>query len=245
MINLEGDKMRKPIIGITASYVKQNELSEGIYVHQDYDRAIIRAGGTPIVLPVAAHEIIDEYIKICDGFIFSGGEDIVPKFFGQSPSEALGTTYEKRDEAELYMLQEAMNNQKPILGICRGAQLINVALGGTLIQDIPTELETETEHMQKNKRGQVSHIVKIDKTSLLYSILGEEQTKVNSLHHQSIDQLGKGLVATAYSADDHVIEAIEHETYKNLLAVQWHPESLSYDYVNMRKLFERFVQQCE
>lgn len=234
--------MSKPIIGITASYVKQNELSEGIYVHQDYDRAIIRAGGIPLVLPVANKMIIDEYLQICDGILFSGGEDIVPKFFGQSPSEALGTTYEERDEAEMYMLHQAMQHNKAIFGICRGIQLINVALGGTLIQDIPSELKTAVKHMQENPRPEASHDVRIDKGSLLFDILCEEQTEVNSLHHQSIDELGEGLKVTAYSVEDDLIEAVEHETYKRLLAVQWHPESLSYTYENMQRLFERFVE---
>lgn len=237
--------MRKPIIGITASYVKQSKLSEGIYVHQDYDRAIIRAGGVPIVLPVANKVVIDEYLKICDGILFSGGEDIEPKFFGQSPSKMLGTTYEVRDEAEIYMLQEAMKKNKAIFGICRGIQLINVALGGTLIQDIPSEINTEVKHMQENARPKTSHEVRIEKSSLLFDILGNEQTEVNSLHHQSIGQLGKGLKITAYSVEDHIIEAVEHETYKNLLAVQWHPESLSYTYDNMQRLFERFVENSK
>lgn len=236
--------MRKPIIGITASYVKQNALSEGIYVHQDYDQAIIRAGGIPIVLPVADNEVIDGYLKICDGILFSGGEDIVPKLYGQSVSIALGTTYEKRDEAEIYMFQEAMKNNKVIFGICRGIQLINVALGGTLIQDIPSELKTEIKHMQENPRPKASHDVRIVKNSLLFDILRDEQTEVNSLHHQSIDRLGAGLMITAYSIEDQLIEAVEHETYKKLLAVQWHPESLSYTYENMQRLFDRFVESC-
>lgn len=237
--------MSKPIIGITASYVKQNEMSEGIYVHQDYDRAIIRAGGVPLVLPVTDKEIIDEYIKICDGIIFSGGEDIVPKFFGQEPIKALGTTYEARDEAEMYMLHEAMKHDKPIFGVCRGIQLINVALGGTLIQDIPSEMETSVKHMQENSRQKPSHKVSIDETSLLFDVLHENQVDVNSLHHQNIDKLGEGLVATAFSVEDQLIEAVEHETYKKLMAVQWHPESLSYTHENMQRLFERFVEQCK
>ncbi|MBQ0140698.1 MAG: gamma-glutamyl-gamma-aminobutyrate hydrolase family protein [Kurthia sp.] len=234
--------MRKPIIGITASYVKQNELSKGIFVHQDYDRAIIRAGGIPIVLPVANNELIDDYLTICDGIIFSGGEDIVPKFYGQLANEKLGTTYEARDEAEIYMLQAAMKKNKVILGICRGIQLINVALGGTLIQDIPSELETKVKHMQGNPRAKTSHDIRIDQTSLLFATLGEEQLAVNSLHHQSINQLGDGLKVTAYSVEDNIIEAIEHETYKKLLAVQWHPESLAYTHENMQRLFDQFVE---
>lgn len=236
---------RKPIIGITSSYVNHNYYMEGVYVHHDYHKAVIKAGGVPVILPIAPMDVMEEYIKQCDGFILSGGEDINPKFYNQGPHQNIGFFYTERDEFELALTKKILEQNKPLFAICRGMQLLNVALGGTLIQDIPSQTQSSFKHMQIIQRHKKSHSIIINKDSrLLKSIISQSHIEVNSLHHQAIDRLAEELFVAA-SSPDGLVEAVEHKSYKHLLAVQWHPESLAAENEEMLNLFRYFIDKSK
>lgn len=233
--------MTKPIIGISSGYVKLSEFSEGDYAHKDYSSSLIKAGAVPLILPIVPGPSVDTYAALCDGFVLSGGCDVNPKFFDQDPTPGCGVFDTERDRAEFQLLQQAMKLGKPVFGICRGLQVINVALGGTLVQDISDDIDHPIQHTQKVSRKEGSHRVRIEKDSRLYQVLGEHETiEVNSLHHQSVARLGAGLHAAAFAADG-VIEAVDI-TEKGLIGVQWHPESMTAGGSElMLHLFEYFV----
>ncbi|MBP0725254.1 gamma-glutamyl-gamma-aminobutyrate hydrolase family protein [Bacillus sp. RG28] len=237
--------MKKPIIGITTSYLKHNDNMEGVYVHQDYHRAIERAGGIPVMLPVVNdEEAIQRYVSMCDGIIFSGGEDVDPQFYGNDPHMSIGFFRTERDEFEINLFNEYIKTLKPIFGICRGLQLINVACGGTLIQDLALhkqEGHTVHRHEQTIPRAMPFHGVCVELESRLHLITEKTRLRVNSLHHQAIDKLGGNLVVTS-RANDGVIEAIEGTEHPYLVAVQWHPESMSETYKEMQALFDHFIK---
>ncbi|MDR6997709.1 gamma-glutamyl-gamma-aminobutyrate hydrolase family protein [Neobacillus niacini] len=235
--------MEKPIIGITTSYVKYNDNMEGVYIHHDYHRAVERAGGIPFLLPVVKdEEAVKQYAALCDGIIFSGGEDIDPHFYGKPPHVKIGFFRTERDEFEIKLFDYYLKTKKPIFGICRGLQIINVACGGTLIQDIPSLKEKEVHlHEQTIPRHLPFHRVKLKKNSWMEGIWGKEDMQVNSLHHQAIEELGEGLAITAL-ADDGIIEAVEGMGHPYLIAVQWHPESMSEKHPEMQELFNQLVE---
>lgn len=232
----------KPIIGITSAYVKHNHYMEGVYVHHDYHKAVIEAGGIPLILPIAPSDVLDEYINLCDGFILSGGEDIDPRFYNESPHPKLGFFYTERDESEIYLTKRIIEKKKPVIAICRGFQLVNVVLGGTLYQDIPSQLSEPIQHVQTINRSKSSHTIDIDKNSKLYALLNESTIFVNSLHHQGIKKLANGLKAVATSPDG-LIEAVElkDDTSPLFLGIQWHPESMSQRDDVMKSLFLELV----
>jgi putative glutamine amidotransferase len=234
---------QKPIIGITASYVNHNHFMQGVYVHQDYHQAILASGGIPLVLPVTNKETVAEYVRMCAGFILSGGEDVDPHFYNQDPHQKLGFVNPDRDEVELELIKGVLDIGKPLFGICRGLQLLNVALGGTLIQDIPSQTPDSMQHFQTVPRGRNFHSVTIDRDSHLYEVLNQEKIRVNSLHHQAIHRLSLELKVVSQAADG-IIEAVEHRNAKNVFAVQWHPESLFATDEMMKVLFKSFISSC-
>ncbi|WP_160725787.1 gamma-glutamyl-gamma-aminobutyrate hydrolase family protein [Bacillus sp. USDA818B3_A] len=234
--------MKKPIIGITGAYVNHNYYMEGVYVHHDYHKTVAANGGIPIILPYINAEIALETLPLCDGIILSGGEDVDPKFFGEDPHPQLGPTTPERDLAEIAIAKYAIENNIPLLAICRGIQILNVALGGTLVQDIPSQVKEPIQHTQIVNRSRDTHWVSIDKDSKLFEILGSEKVRVNSLHHQSIDRLGWDLRVVA-EASDGIIEAVEYiypSTFT--LGVQWHPESMASTNDQMNHLFVEFIK---
>lgn len=200
------------------------------YVNIDYLRMLdtMDAVGIPI-LPFMDHE---EAALTCDGLLLPGGADLNPKLYHQKPDPSVTEFFDDIDDLDLRLIHAFMKQNKPIFGICRGLQILNVAFGGTLVQDIPN-------HNQSADRHQMTHSVSINKDSELYKLLGDS-LQVNSLHHQIIDQLGEGLKAVALSPEGY-IEAIE---YPNILAVQWHPEALTNEAEHL-KLFEDFIQNCK
>ncbi|WP_426445888.1 gamma-glutamyl-gamma-aminobutyrate hydrolase family protein [Paenibacillus sp. S-38] len=231
----------KPVIGITSTIVVRNEYSEGAYVHQDYHRSVERAGGLPVVLPLTSPETFRELIDLCDGIIFSGGEDVDPALYGAEPHPQLGALFPERDRIEIEAVRHAVKTGKPLLAICRGVQVMNVALGGSLYQDLPSEFPGALEHMQHGvARGKATHAVYIDEISLLGSIFRHNQVRVNSLHHQALRQVAPELVITATSPDG-VIEAVELPGHPFAVGVQWHPESMTAADPLMRLLFEGLV----
>ncbi len=208
----------KPFIGITSS---MTEDYGQLILRQEYLQAIVRAGGVPLVLPPSWEaELIHAYTSLCQGFLLSGGGDVDPCYWGELPSPALANISPIRDYFEIGLTKMVLRAQKPILGICRGIQVLNVAQGGSLYQD----LQTGMSHRQNAPRSHTFHDIVIERDSRIGGILGLLQTRVNSFHHQAVKEVAAGFVVSALSPDG-VIEAIEAET-GFAVGVQWHPEDL-------------------
>ncbi|WP_295154833.1 gamma-glutamyl-gamma-aminobutyrate hydrolase family protein [uncultured Ruminococcus sp.] len=209
-----------------------------------YLKGLQEAGALPVMLPVIEsvgelHAVAD----MCDGFLFTGGQDVDPALYHSEKSPLCGECSPERDKMEMLILDEALNRDKPILGICRGIQFINAALGGTLWQDILTELPSDVTHCQKPPYDIPSHEVDISTASPLYSLLKKDKISVNSYHHQGVRELSPQLVSMA-SAPDGLIEAVYAPEQKYLWAVQWHPEFAYLKDENSRLIFEEFVRNC-
>lgn len=232
-----------PVIGISAGYVRHNDFIEGSYIHQDFVNSISKNGGLPIIIPFEDKKIAIETLKLCNGIMISGGEDIHPKFYGQEPNIHLGTLIPERDEVEISMVKYAIEHDVPLFAICRGLQILNVALGGTLFQDIPSQIHEPIQHFQKGYHLHLeTHSILIKKESKLFKILGEETVRVNSFHHQAIDRLGENLKTVALSTDG-VIEAVEHIDHFFAMGVQFHPEFMTCtNNPLMNKLFSNFIE---
>lgn len=231
--------MRKPVIGITANVITLDNGAERAAASPDYVKAIEMAGGIPILLPVVTDkEIIKRQAQLIDGLLLSGGYDINPLLFGEQPAEKLGYLTPERDLHELELAKIANSIQIPVLGICRGIQIMNVAFGGTIYQDI-AELPGVIKHMQKAKNYVPTHAVEIMPNSLLESIVGNH-LMVNSFHHQAVKDVALGFNIVGRSLDG-VIEAIEKKDGQFFLGVQWHPEMMLSSEPLMLNVFRRFV----
>lgn len=231
---------RKPIIGITGNYDSGKcTLLEGYY------RSVLEAGGTPMVIP--PFDDTDAMISMLDhidGLILSGGGDINPLYLGEEPIRELSSINPARDWQELMLVKIATNRQIPILGICRGIQIMTAALGGKLYQDIYTEAAAHLKHSQDTERHVATHSVRIVSPSKLASIYGRTELYVNSFHHQAVKEAAPGFTVAAISPDG-LIEAIESTQYKSMIGVQWHPECmiLGGDR-SMMPLFEWFTSEA-
>ena len=199
-------------------------------VNAAYVRALLLAGGVPLILsPLMGASLAAAGLDGCDALLLTGGEDIEPYWYGADPSPLLDQPSQERDLFELALFAIARQRGLPVLGICRGIQLINVALGGTLFQDLPSERPGTIDHSPKHARDARTHVVRLQPESRAALALGATEVTVNSVHHQAIRELGKGLVATGWS-DDGLIEAAESEPGASwILAVQWHPEEMHAD----------------
>ncbi len=209
-----------------------------------YTRAIQRAGGTPVVLPPIMHE--DDWpslLRKLDGLLLSGGEDIAPAAYGQEQQAWTGRIDETRDYAELGLVERWLSLDRPLLGICRGYQVLNVSLGGTLLQDIMTERSDTLDHAYVPGRPMETtvHEVRIQAESHLARALGGTRFSVNSAHHQAVSEPGRGLDVVAY-APDGIIEATELPHHPFCLGVQWHPEAMLRHSTSMLPLFKAFVE---
>jgi putative glutamine amidotransferase len=215
--------VKRPAIGITIGY---DDRRAGLHVlREDYVKSAELAGGLPLVLaPGSPADALDILEKV-DGLLLSGGSDIDPALYGEPPHPKLGAVVRARDEFELALTREAIARDVPILAICRGHQVLNVALGGTLLQDIPSVVVAGVDHDARSERWERSHEVRVLQDTRLREILGGETVAVNSFHHQAVDRLGQGLVVSAQSSGDQVIEGIEMPDRRFVLGVQWHPES--------------------
>ena len=212
---------KRPLIGITGNFG-----SKGCELAQGYFESVLRAGGTPLIIP--PYENADALLSVLDhldGILLSGGGDLNPLFLGQEPSPALHGICPERDKMELMLVQLAYHRQIPMLGICRGIQLMVTALEGELYQDLGTEYKTQPliKHNQDLAREYASHTAQIEKDSMLSRIMGTDIIAVNSFHHQAVKNPGPHLRVAA-QAPDGVIEAVESTEYKSILGVQWHPE---------------------
>jgi putative glutamine amidotransferase len=216
-----------PLIGVTTS-ITVDEYPERAYVNSAYVRAIEGAGGIPVLLPpqlgAAAREALWPRL---DALILTGGGDIEPSRFGESPHRKVMLVSDDRDALELELVDRALRDDVPLFGICRGVQVLNVALGGSLHQHIPDTFGDTVQHAQKEPRHVATHPVKVlTEGTRLGQILGVPELTVNSFHHQALRMLGRGLRDVAWAPDD-VIEAVEHEDDRRfVVGVQWHPEDL-------------------
>lgn len=228
-------------IGITAfNFKRPNGNGYGHGINETYVDAIRRTGGLPFLLPtVTDPELLDSYVASMDGFLFSGGLDVSPSFYGENPHRLLSDTSLFTDRCQIPLMQKIIAARKPFLAICRGHQVLNVACGGTLYQDVTLHGEV-IKHFQATDTGDFSHKVTIEKGSRLHELLGDTAW-TNSFHHQSVKDLGMGLIITA-RADDGIVEAVELTDYPYGLGIQWHPEAMFPVEDSMRPLFAGLVE---
>lgn len=228
----------KPVIGITPNFTHETGLFS---LHRDYTAAIESAGGTPVLLfPSAEPETgPDALPDFLDGILLSGGGDIDPLLFGEEPLRQNGEISPLRDSFELTLCRAALESGLPLFGICRGMQVMNIAAGGTIYQDIPAQTGSTLKHSQQAPRPHGTHSVLPLENSLLAALLGKKRVAVNSFHHQAVARLGEGFSAAAHSPDG-IIEAVERENAPFVLGVQWHPEAM--DAKEQALLFSAFVR---
>lgn len=234
----------KPLIGISPS----TELDQTYFKTGAANvQAIEQAGGTPVILPLtSSKDTAHELAKRIDGLFLTGGYDIDPTLFNEEPHPKLGTITPLRDEFELNLIQNMRTLHKPILGVCRGSQMMNVAIGGDMYQDIYSQVDRKLlQHQQKAPNEHGSHFVQVEKDSLLYKLTGQSQLRVNSRHHQANRVIPQPYQVSG-TASDGVIEAFESQEAPFFLGVQWHPESMvaSGDEAS-KKIFSGFVQACK
>jgi putative glutamine amidotransferase len=228
----------KPLVGITTYVVPATHgdwEEESALVPVDYVRAIEHAGGRPLLVPPST-DGVDETLDALDGIVFSGGGDLDPALYGQAPHEATGGIVEERDSGELALLQAALARDMPVLAVCRGSQLLNIGLGGDLVQHLP---EVVGHDRHKHTPGQYAdHGVQVEPETRLGELLGEH-APVKSHHHQGFGRIGDGLRVAAH-ADDGTVEALEDPSRRFALGVLWHPEAGE----DMR-LFEELVAESK
>lgn len=241
-----------PLVGITADLANaqrkaiKSNAEPLVFLPERYVTAIELAGGTPVVLPsIGSTPALRRYLDALDGVVISGGDfDIHPHHYGERPDKNLGNLIPRRTEFELALAEMALRSDMPLLGICGGAQAINVVLGGSLIQDVSTQIGGAVEHQQSAKKQTGGHRIDVMRGTLLYRILGRPSLEVNTTHHQAIKEPGKGLIVNAV-APDGVIEGIESARHTFVLGVQWHPEILARRQLPHRRLFRSFLASCK
>ena len=239
--------MKKPLIGLTPSHNTENQ---DISMRPTYLKALKAAGAIPVVLPLEIpREDLAQLVGVLDGFLVVGGPDVHPFLFGEETIDGCGSVSLQRDTMELNLLSLAISVRKPILGICRGIQLINIGLGGTIYQDIKSQYQVAAPiaHDQPFYYDIPCHTVNVTVGTMLSRITGLLEggsIQVNSMHHQSVRNLAPGLVACGHSPDG-LIEAVEKPDYPFLMAVQWHPEYLWEKDNAAAQIFRTFVDACK
>lgn len=208
--------------------------------------AILRAGGMPVMLPYVLEERdVEQIANQIDGLYATGGYDIDPTLFGEEPHPNLGTIIPARDQSEILLMTKLLEMGKPILGVCRGAQTLNIAAGGDMYQDIYAQINQELlQHSQKAPRDHGSHFVYVSQGSLLHKLTGSEKFRVNSLHHQANRDVS-GSFRISGKASDGVVEAVESKEHPFALGLQWHPEAMAAtDDVASLNIYEGFIAAC-
>ena len=235
--------MSKPVIGITCDY----DCTMGrIQLSDDYYRAVFRAGGLPFLIAYTGIEDVEEILDMVDGILFTGGGDVDPVYFKETPNPQLGSINPIRDEMEIELCRKAMDRDIPVLGICRGIQLINIAMGGTVYQDL--ESQWDKGRLIKHRQGAPGwygiHEVTFKEGSKIYSIMGMRSLRTNSFHHQAICRSAQGFQITGWSPDG-VVEAIESVKHRFAVGVQWHPERMWEKDERMLRPFFALVEACK
>lgn len=232
----------RPLVGVTigSDHRRQGHFS----LRKDYVRAVEAAGGLPVVLAPGRPGDAADLLGRIQGLVLSGGEDVDPSHYGEKAHETVTDVTPERDAFELALAREALRRDLPTLAICRGQQVLNVALGGTLIQDIPSTVAGAADHDPERERWELTHEVRLLPGSKLRQVLGEDKVAVNSFHHQAVKDLGEGLVATAWATEDGIVEGLEARDRRFVVAVQWHPESLWDRRPGFQCLFEALVAEA-
>lgn len=234
----------KPVIGLTGSYKPDPETPQH-FLNQSYFDAIRHFGGIPLLIPVLAEDTeLAFLLKQCDGILLTGGNDLDPALFGESVLNDTVVIAAERDEAEFRVLDLAVQRNLPIFGICRGIQVMNVYFGGTLYQDIPSQIPSDISHRMEKPFHRTCHSCMVEKDTPLHNLAGVSRFGVNSHHHQAVMDLAHGFIAMGHS-EDGIIEAICDPAKAFCWGVQWHPERI-WDIENVSaKLFEAFISACK
>lgn len=229
----------KPLIGVSSGIRDECVLS----LHQINYEKISEYGGLPVVLPnLSGEDEVKVLAEKLDGLLLTGGGDIDPLLFNEEPHKELGEVTPRRDFFEIALAKEILKLNKPIFGICRGSQILNVASGGTLYQDIYSQKDGELlQHLQKAPREHAAHFVQVEEETMLFDIVKSNKIKVNTFHHQAVKGVGEGIKVSS-RASDSVIESIESVEHKFALGVQWHPEYLKDE--ASQELFKAFIAAC-
>lgn len=237
--------MPKPVMGLTTSRTSRTSKTPKFGANELYAEAISNAGGLPVLIPLnISNNDLDSLINHLDGILFTGGNDIDPRQYGNQPHPKVEGVDKDRDRVEIYLVEKMLQSGKPFMGICRGFQVINVALGGTLYEHLPEQFPGNVIHDNHDlPRNFLAHSVRVEPDNHLSKIFSSNQVDVNSLHHQGVRKLAQELLPTAF-APDGLIEAFELAGVSFGMAVQWHPEELL-AYAGMRKLFEEFIHSCQ
>ena len=237
----------KAIIAITASITPihndpRYQPFDATYTPHHFIEAVSKAGGIPVLLPINQYPV-EEVVQRFDGLLLTGGSDIDPKYYQEEPHREIGALLPERDQHEFALLEAFIKAKKPVFGVCRGLQLINVALGGSLYQDLSQYKDWTIQHVQKSEIEHLTHTIKVEANSRLSQWM-KTGDRINSYHHQAIKELGKGLKASAWSTDG-LIEAIESSTDDHdILAVQWHPEIIFDKTQASQDLFKDLVDRA-
>lgn len=230
--------MQKPVIGVTPLF---DRARDSYWMLPGYFQALEQAGAVPVMLPLTNDAAaLSRAVEALDGFLMTGGPDVDPAYYGAEEIPSVNEICPERDAMEMTLLRLLWETDKPVFGICRGLQMMNVQRGGTLIQDIPTEHPSDVEHRMKAPYDRAVHTVTVLKDSPLYRLFGTDSAGVNSSHHQAIKVLAPGLLPMAV-APDGLIEAICAPEKRFYWAVQWHPERLWVKDEMSRRLFAAFV----
>lgn len=255
--------MSKPIIGITCDY---DYIQSRIQLADSYYRAISEAGGLPLLLPYTSTEDIGRILDIVDGLLFTGGGDVDPSYFGEEASPKLGNISPIRDEMEIKLCREALERDMPVLGICRGAQLINIAMGGTVYQDLESQWGEKIGRCEENRSDAENgeskevrrellkhsqgapgwygiHEVFFKEGSKIENIMGVKALRVNSFHHQAVCKIAPNFCISGWSPDG-VVEAIESVEHRFAIGVQWHPERMWEKDRRMLLPFAALIRAC-
>lgn len=243
-MNQQSDRSR-PTIGMNCEWIENRAQVPALMIRMNYLTSVIQGGGTPLLVPALDDSaLMESYLDRIAGLLLIGGPDVSPARYGAPAHPLTRPLAAPREEFDLRLVRTAFDLGLPIMAICLGCQLLNVALGGTLHQDISSAFpDSPLQHTKKIGRSLTSHHVRIVKGTQLFRIIGKEKIETNSSHHQGINQVGKGLVASAF-AEDGVIEAIESTEYPFALGIQWHPEYLA-DQEDHRKLFQALVDAAK
>lgn len=234
--------MNKPLIGMLPLW---DEARHSCWMLPGYQEGLEAAGALPITLPLTADGAeLSQLAALCDGFLFTGGQDVEPRLYGEEPIPACGVRCPVRDDMELELLRLAIEKDKPVLGICRGLQLLNVFLGGTLYQDLPTQHPSPICHSMTPPYDRAVHTVTVLPDTPIASLFRQTRIGVNSYHHQAVHVLAPALTEMARS-EDGIVEAAYLREKTFVWAVQWHPEMAFREDENSRKLFSAFVSAAK
>lgn len=246
----------KPLILITSYHVGKDEINEKKVRGKeeqdisictwDYINAVMLSGGVPLVMPnIEGEENIDAYVRLADGILFSGGEDVHPKYFNERINADNLKICDRRDSFEMKLVENVLPLGIPLLGICRGMQLLNIAAGGNIYQDIGAQYQTVMKHSNPDSgKADIIHKVRVVEDTTLCDLYGGGMKGVNSFHHQAVKDLAPVFKASAYS-EDGLVEAYEMEGDRFLIGVQWHPEMLFEKHPEELRIFESFIESAK